>query len=58
MEEKENKRVILSKKEMECIIELIDQCLDKMKMEKGEQIEKIGTLWNLKFRLKKISLRA
>lgn len=53
----EKKRMYLEEFERECLVNLIDQCLDKMKIEKNEQVETIGTLWNLKIRLKKLNYK-
>lgn len=52
--ENEKKRILLSDIERNCLVSLIEQCLDKMKIEKDEQVETIGTLWNLKLKLKKL----
>lgn len=50
----EKKRILISDIERNCLVNIIDQCLDKMKIEKDEQVETIGTLWNLKFKLRKL----
>lgn len=52
--EKEKKRMYLTEIERNCLYMIIEQCIDKLKIEKGKESETIGTLWNLKYRLKKL----
>lgn len=48
------KRILLDEKERNSLVMIIEQCLDKMKIDKSQEVETIGILWNLKHKLKKL----